>query len=248
MKQLAKVTLCALILLLVGAGYWLYDRQGRIPQAAPEALAALQSDSSVTVSLSTQEWHLFRPTGLTPNAGLIFYPGGECDERAYAEPLRRIAAAGYLVALVPMPLKLAVLAADSASEVIAQHPKISSWTMAGHSLGGAMAARYAFNHPASIDGLILWDAYPADDMADTTLKTAMIHRADMSGGLPGEYLDKLHLLPKQTSFVALPGALHMNFGRFKAEHNSAPEATADLDPAQQLASTAQASINFMNAL
>jgi pimeloyl-ACP methyl ester carboxylesterase len=246
MKKLATTSLCTLTLILAGAGYWLYDRQDRLPQAAPEALAALQSDSSVSVS--NEEWYTFRPTGLTPSKGLIFYPGGECDERAYAEPLRRVAAAGYLVVLVPMPLKLAVFAVDSASDVIAQHPEITSWAMAGHSLGGAMAARYAYNHPASIDGLILWDAYPADDMAESTLKAVMIHRADSSGGLPAEYLDKLPLLPKQTSFVALAGALHMNFGRFKAEHNSAPEATAELDPAQQLASTAQASINFMNAL
>ncbi len=60
-----------------------------------------------------------------------------------------------------MPLGLAVLDWDKALEVIEAHPEIRTWVIGGHSLGGAMAARFASRHPDTISGLVLWAAYPA---------------------------------------------------------------------------------------
>lgn len=48
---------------------------------------------------------------------LIFYPGAKVEETAYAPLLRQLADGGMDVALVKMPLLLAVFGADKASEV-----------------------------------------------------------------------------------------------------------------------------------
>ena len=48
----------------------------------PEALAALESDDQVTVT--TGPWLVFMPAASQPAAGLIIYPGGRVDYRAYA--------------------------------------------------------------------------------------------------------------------------------------------------------------------
>ncbi len=45
----------------------------------PDALWALNSDRSVEVSVN--DWIVFRPRIPRVDEALVFYPGGECDER-----------------------------------------------------------------------------------------------------------------------------------------------------------------------
>ena len=147
----------------------------------PEALAALQSDAKVQVE--TGPWITFRPVGVQPTAGLIFYPGGHVDPRAYAPMLRQIAERGYLVVLTPMPLNLAVFGVNRADQVIAAHPEIQHWAIGGHSLGGAMASAYVYSKPDAVDGLALWASYPADNnsLANRDLKTTSIYGTNDGG-------------------------------------------------------------------
>ncbi len=105
-----------------------------------EAMQALHSDEVVNVTLLPGQI-IFRPAQGTVDVGLVFYPGGRVDYRSYAPPLRAIAAEGYWVALVSMPLNLAVFDPNRANAVIDAHPEIQHWAVGGHSLGGAMAAQ-----------------------------------------------------------------------------------------------------------
>jgi hypothetical protein len=61
-----------------------------IPAPMPEAISALQSDSQVIVT--TEPWLVFQPAQSTPSTGLIIYPGGRVDPRAYAPQAHAIAA------------------------------------------------------------------------------------------------------------------------------------------------------------
>ena len=160
MKTLKRLLLglaLALLLALVSFVIWAKSPSGPMP----EALAALQSDAQVTVE--TKPWLTFTLTDQSPATGLILYPGGRVDPRSYAPLARDLAAAGYLVVIPPMPLNLAVLAPGRAAEVMAAHPEIERWVIGGHSLGGSMAANFVYKHPGSVDGLVLWAAYPADN-------------------------------------------------------------------------------------
>ncbi len=153
------------IMLIVGAAgfiLWAETPAG----AMPEAQAALQSEGDVRVEMDGR-WIVFTPADSEPTTGLIFYPGGRVDPRAYAPAARQIAAEGYLVAIVPMPLNLAVFGADAAADVMKAYPEIQNWAIGGHSLGGAMAASFAKDHSDEISGLALWAAYPAssDDLS-----------------------------------------------------------------------------------
>ena len=76
---------------------------------APDALAALVSDAEVSVTSTRDQVYTFRPVAGTPTKGLVLYPGGFVDVRAYAPLARAIAREGYVVALVRMPFDIAFL-------------------------------------------------------------------------------------------------------------------------------------------
>ena len=107
----------AAILAILVIGFVAYSR---FATAGPEqeALNALVTDDVVEVQ--TGDWYVFEPADSTPETGLIFYPGGYVDPRAYAPAAREIAAAGYLVVIPTMPLNLAVLGANQAAISCAQ--------------------------------------------------------------------------------------------------------------------------------
>jgi hypothetical protein len=190
----------------------------------PEALRALQSDAQVTVSDS--RWIAFSPVNTEPEIGFIFYPGGRVDARAYAPAARQIAAQGYLVVIVPMPLNLAVLDTGEAENVIAAYPKIQSWAVGGHSLGGAMAANFANNNPEAVQGLVLWAAYPAssDDLSASNLSVLSIY-GTLDGLATGEKINASRaLLPEDTTWVPIEGGNHAQFGWYGEQSGDNPAA------------------------
>ena len=224
----------------------------RLSLADPAALAALRPDAGVQVTDGGAIW-LAPTTSGAPRAGFIFYPGGEVEAEGYAEPLRAVAAAGHPVAIVRMPLHLAVLAPDRAESVIAGHPEISRWVIGGHSLGGAMAARFVATHPGRVSGLLLWDSYPApeNDLAAATLPVMQLFRTGPDGTAPDAYRDAARLLPPQTELVPLPGASHMNYGRFvvsrRVREMGGSFATATMPIGEQHRRIVAATISFLDA-
>lgn len=250
--QLKKIASIGGLLLLVGisayVGNWFYERQARLSPADPLALTALVSSERVTVT--EDKWIVFSPASSSPTTGFIFYPGGECDERGYAELMHEIAAQGYLVVLVPMPLQLAVLAPDKASDVLETFPEIDSWAIGGHSLGGAMAARYVYNHEGAIDGLLFWDAYPpkTDDISQRKIPVTLIHRSDASGEPPDYYAEYRPLLPASMQYRAMPGASHINFGRFIPAERFRQDTPATLPIEQQHRLIVQHTADFLASL
>lgn len=178
----------------------------------PEALAALQSDDAVTVD--TQQWLVFRPKTVSPQTGVIFYPGGRVDPRSYAPAARAIAAQEYLVVIVPMPLNLAVFGVNRADAVRRAYPQVRHWAIGGHSLGGSMAANYARKHPGAIAGLFLWASYPAssDDLSSQDIEVTSIY-GSLDGLATSAKIDASRaLLPSQTTWVLIEGGNHAQFG------------------------------------
>lgn len=200
--------LVPVLLLVLVAAFVAWASTG--PGPMPEALAALESDDLVRVE--TDPWLVFQPASGEAATGLILYPGGRVDPRAYAPAARAIAEEGYLVTIVPMPLDLAFFAPDRAAEVMAAFPEVERWAVGGHSLGGAMSARFAARNPGAVDGLVLWASYPAggDDVADLTV-TSIYGTRD--GVATQEEIEASGaLLPSDTEWVAIEGGNHAQFG------------------------------------
>ena len=196
--------------LLVASGFVVWAET--TPAPMPEALAALHSDALVEVT--GERWLVFRPANGASDTGLIFYPGGRVDPRSYAPAAYAIAAQGYLVVVVPMPLNLAFFSPDVATQVIAAFPQVTRWAIGGHSLGGAMAARFVYSHPAAVQGLVLWAAYPAASDALSGREVVVTSIYATLDGLATE--DKIaasrSVLPADTVWVQIEGGNHAQFG------------------------------------
>ncbi len=216
------VLLALVVLVLAGGGFVVWAE--RTPRPMPEALLALESDGQVDVT--TDRWFVFRPANADPDTGLVFYPGGRVDPRSYAPAARSIAADGYLVVVVPMPLNLAILGADRAGEVIASYPEVDYWAVGGHSLGGAMAARFAYSHPSLVDGLVLWAAYPdtSNDLSGSELEVTSIYGTQDGLATEGKIAASRSLLPPNTRWVAIKGGNHAQFGWYGPQAGDNPAA------------------------
>jgi len=204
----------------------------------PEALAALQSDAQVSVQAGP--WWVFRPAEDDSSVGLILYPGGLVDERAYAPMARAIAAEGYLVAIVPMPLRLAVLGAERAAAVLKAFPETKQWAVGGHSLGGAMAAQFARRHPDRVHGLVLWAAYPSgsDDLSDSELQVLSLYATNDGLTSFEEIEGSRRLLPPDAEFVAIEGVNHAQFGAYGPQRgDGVPTIGREAQQAQIVAAT-----------
>ncbi|MBM4310048.1 MAG: hypothetical protein FJ119_03755 [Deltaproteobacteria bacterium] len=201
-----------------------YSPCARVP--LQEARDAMVSDSEVTVTqIAVATWgdpayyYELKPNGMAPQDGLIIYPGGYVDERAYAVMARDIAKAGFLVVLVPMPSCLAAFDNEGrASDVIANNPGITTWSIGGHSLGGVAAGwMITCNSCANIEkikGVVLWASYPDALQPLTNKPVKVISIWGTKDGLTTEQTinNSKPNLPADTVYVGLKGANHTQFG------------------------------------
>jgi pimeloyl-ACP methyl ester carboxylesterase len=182
--------------------------------ADEQALEALKPDYKSSVTLGKDI--VIAPGSNTPQTGIIIYPGGRCDSRAYAPVMRPLAATGNLVVIPNMPLRLAVLDADRAAKIMAQYPDIKRWIIGGHSMGGAMAAAWVFKNPGKVKGLFFMASYPSSMHAlpDSTLPVAMLYGTHDFITRKTEFEASYERLPKHTEFTAIEGGDHYQFGSF----------------------------------
>jgi hypothetical protein len=208
------------ILLLGIAGFVAWGETPAHPM--PEALAALNSDGAVTVT--NGQWLVFNPAGSAPTTGFVIYPGGRVDYRSYAPAAHQIAAQGFLVVIVPMPLNLAVFGVDASQDVISAYPQIRHWSIGGHSLGGSMAADFAKKHPTAVAGLVLWASYPAssDDLSTSGLHVASISASLDGLSTPAKIARSHALLPADTAWTVIAGGDHAQFGWYGSQAGDNP--------------------------
>lgn len=213
-RILRYILIGLLSMIIVGIlGLVVWSKTGTYP-AGTVAQAALASSDSVRVS--QEKFIVFTPVEGDINTGLIFYPGGLVEPTAYAPILRMIAEEGVLVVITPMPLNLGILNTGAAGAVIEAYPNISTWILAGHSLGGASAAIYAEKNLSKIDAIVFWDSYPPDsaDLSTSTIPVLSIFGTTNDIPNTDNFNDKRYLLPTDAIFVAVEGASHAQFGDY----------------------------------
>lgn len=231
-----------IVIIVIGVlGIIVWSKTGTYP-AKLVAVSALESTDRVTVT--QDNWIVFEPNNET-EIGLIFYPGGLVEPTAYAPILHQISENDVLVIIIPMPLNLAILNTGAANAVIDAYPNITTWILAGHSLGGASAAIFVENNPNKIDALALWDSYPPNsaDLSDNTLPVISIFGTTNNIPNTENFDDKKHLLPADTRFIGIEGANHAQFGDYGPQKG---DVIASMSLAEQHDLVAEIMLAFIN--
>ena len=191
--------------ILAGAFFWYVSDYYR---AEDVALAVMAQDNGIT---RQDDLTILSPTYPTDTA-IIFYTGAKVEAEAYLPLLDQIRQTGVTCILVHMPFRMAIFDADAAEEVIAQFPEIRHWYIAGHSMGGAMASKFAADHPDQVDGLILMGAYIYGDYPDENTLT-------IYGSLNQSVEDHIDYTE---NIVEIEGGNHAQFGNYGPQKGDLP--------------------------
>lgn len=146
-------------------------------------------------------------------AAVVFYPGAKVEYTAYLPLFYGLAEQGVDCFLIKMPCNLAILGQNKAEDIMKIY-EYKHWYLAGHSLGGAVAASYAAGHPESFDGLILLAAYSTRDLKGEQLSVLSVYGSE-DGVLNMEKLEEgRSLMPAGYTELCIQGGNHAGFGNY----------------------------------
>ena len=199
--------LLLLLVILAGVFFWYVSDYYRAEDVALEVMA---QDSNITVQ---DNLTILSPVSPTDTA-LIFYPGAKVEAEAYLPLLDQIRQTGVTCILVHMPFHMAIFDADAAENVMARFPEYQHWYISGHSMGGAMASKFASDHPDQVDGLILLGAYIYGDYPDEDTLT-------IYGSLNQSVEEHIDYTE---NIVEIEGGNHAQFGNYGPQKGDLPAA------------------------
>lgn len=165
------------------------------------------------------------------DTALIFYPGAKVEDLSYANLLKQLAADGIDCYLVHMPGNLAFCGMNRADKVM-QNYDYDHWYLAGHSLGGAMAAVYADKNSEKLDGLIFLAAYSTKDLSDTDLKVLSVYGSNDQVVNMDKIAEGRKLMPSAYEEFCIQGGNHAGYGDYGVQKGDG-EATISAQEQQQ---------------
>lgn len=194
-------------------------------QGTAESIAAVEDDPQVTVE-QTDIGYVIEPAERTPAAGVVFYPGGRVDPNAYVGSLAALSRDANVTVIAPeMPLNLAIidyglaqggLGTHAADAAISEYDSIDRWYVGGHSLGGAMACRYARTNP-ELEGVLLYAAYCDIDISDSNLDVVSVAGSADTVLNWDTYEQSRDNLPASARVEVLDGLNHTQFGSYTGQ-------------------------------
>lgn len=214
-----------ILTILAGAFFWYVSDYYR---AEAVALAVMGQDSGI----SQQDGLTILSPSYPTDTAIIFYPGAKVEAEAYLPLLDQIRQTGVTCMLVHMPFHMAIFDADAAEEVTARFPEIQHWYIAGHSMGGAMASKFASDHPDLVDGLILMGAYIYGDYPEENTLT-------IYGSLNQSVEDHIDYTE---NIVEIQGGNHAQFGNYGPQKGDPP---ATISAEEQQRQTVEAIAAFL---
>ncbi|MBI9098323.1 MAG: hypothetical protein JEY91_07580 [Spirochaetaceae bacterium] len=171
---------------------------------------------NVTVSEIRKAYSII-PNCYEMDRALIFYPGGLVEPEAYI-PLAVLLADQLNIAVFiqKMPFNLAIFGSHRADIILAEYDYIDTWYLAGHSLGGVMAASYIYENPKTFDALFLLASYPVEkkSLKDHSISVLSIRGSEDGLVERDQIRESLNNLPDKTVFKEIPGANHSQFGSY----------------------------------
>lgn len=198
--------------------------------------SALASSDAVQVQPVQQGW-LFDGPG--KQDALVFYPGAKVEASAYAPLMNDLAQRGIDCFLVEMPFNLAFLDMNAASSIldVPAYGSYERWFLAGHSLGGAMAANYAADHPKQLSGLVLLAAYPTKSLQTAGFPVLSIYGSNDGVVNRSRIEEGRSLMPPIYEELVIEGGNHAQFGSYGAQDG---DGEALISSGEQRAQTADA--------
>jgi len=212
----------------------------------------LESDARIEVR-SDEALTTFTPKTAGKNAGLVFLPGGMVDPDAYVPLLRSVAERGHPVALVRLPWRSAPTAAMAEDVGVQIEKALDSdptrkWVLAGHSRGGALAAKYASRNGSRLAALVLvGTTHPKDTSSDLSASKIPVTKiVGTEDGVAPEARSRenARFLPPTTQWVVIQGGNHAQFGHYGPQLGDRP---ASITRERQQTQTADALVNVLRA-
>jgi pimeloyl-ACP methyl ester carboxylesterase len=219
------------ILLVAGFGLELAVTYFDTPHHGTDAsIERVEADPTVEVE-RLGGGYVLRPAGGESAIGLVFYPGGRVHPDAYLASLSPLASrANVTVYVTKMPLNLAIFGQGAAGPIVRDHPEVDTWYVGGHSLGGAMACRYASGHADRVDGVVLLASYCDRNVSDASFRALSVTGTADRVLNRDRYLATRSNLPADAQFVTIRGMNHSQFGSYTGQRGGGP-ATIDFDTA-----------------
>ena len=197
----------------------------------------LVSTDTVQVTKIKQGYY-FDGTGT--DKAMIFYPGARVQHAAYSSLMKKLAEQGIDCFLVKMPLNLAIFGIHKA-DAIRKNYSYDKWYLAGHSLGGAMAASYAEDTKQPLEGIVLLGAYPAKDLSKKDFGLLSIYGSNDKVLNRTKYETNRKYWPAESKEVYIDGGNHAYFGNY---HEQKGDGVAYIPQEEQQTQTAAAILEW----
>ncbi len=212
----------------------------------------LESDSLVHVEY-TSNHIIFTPKSDPDSIGILFYPGALVDPEAYAPFARNLAKEGYTVFIQPIPWRLAFTekmeqkAYDRTTQTFSDYQRITKWVISGHSKGGSIATKFAYNNPQLISGMLLiGTSHPREiDLSFLSVPITKVSAGEDGLASPEEIKQFAPNLPVHTNFVMIKGGNHSQFGYYGFQLGSG---TATISREEQQQKLFAAALNMLNEI
>lgn len=235
-KKILKWTVVLLVVVVGSTAAWMSIP---FPYQQQQTADALVSNDQVEVN--QHDFIEFVPKQ-GASKGLIVYPGGKTTAETFAPLAQQFASHGIYVAIMPMPLNTAFLGIDKANIAIEQRSDISTWYVAGHSLGGVAAAEYAKSAEQSIAGLILWASYPGSDISGLQLPVISISAEKDLQTTPEKIALNKAKMPNSAIYEEISNGNHWHFAHYQ---DAMTEQQGLLTRQQQQQKVVELSLQFM---
>ena len=239
-RKIILLTLSAILVLsAVIVGMCLFNER-----PAVQTVEAYQSTYSDTVINKADDGGVeILPQSGDADTGIIFYVGAQIKPDAYIPLLARIAEQGYACFVPNLSFNMAALEPKAADDIIAVHPEIRFWILAGHSMGGLTASGYADDHQDTVDGLILVAAYTNRDMSNAAIPVLAVF-GDTDGVMNKKLYDKrLAWNPADFEEYVIPGANHAQYGDYGKQPR---DNDAAISAEEQQSQTAEIVLDWLN--
>ena len=206
MKKRTKILIVILAIvfaaLAVGTGIYTNDYY-----RAVNVSAGFEKSNGVTVTKIKEGW-LF--DGPAEDKALLFYAGAKVEETAYAPLMKSLSEKGIDCFLLKAPMKLPFFSVSKAKSVT-EHYSYENYYLAGHSLGGMVAANDAAKHPGDFSGLFMLAAYPTEDLTSVKFPVVFIYGTN-DGVLHRGRLERGYtLVPKDNKVIKIERGYHSGF-------------------------------------